>query len=752
MRILFTLCLLASCAISHAQTSAPLSLSRTIPLPGVTGKFDHLAFDAAGNRLFIAATGNHSVEAIDLKTGKVQQSIAGLGKPHGMAWIAATGSLYVADGALGELRVYKGTPLALAGKIKLSDDADDMVYDEAKHLLFVGHGGSDAVNPAKVAVVDTARFRLIANLSVASHPEALDIDPRSGRVFANIADAAEVAVIDSAAKTLAAHWKLTKAAGNVPMAFDSEHQLLYVACRTPATLIALDAATGNEVASQPAADGADDLFYDPALRRVYVISGAGEVDSYQVDEAKNLHPLEVVHTAAGAKTALFVPALNLLYVGVPGVGGNPDVIRVYSTAAAQTPTAASTSSSAPDDSELKFVVIVSRHGVRSPTGKTDQLNQYSAEPWPRWSVPPGYLTDHGAHLMTLFGAYDRQQLAAQGLLSPTGCADASQIRIVADSDQRTRETGKSLAAGIAPGCALEVSALPEGTRDPLFHSLGAGVGHLDKALAAAAISGRIGANPPGLSEAYRPQLEALEEVLRGCKSGPNCPDPRTAAPLSLFDIPSPPDSGRMADSRTSLDLASTISENLLLEYAEGMDAANVGWGRVDLGKLRQLLQLHVAHEDLADRTAYIARAQSSNLLFHILQSMRQALSAQPVAGAVGKPNDRLLILVGHDTNLAAIAGALNLNWLIDGRRDDTPPGGALLFEIWKTRVKQQYSVRTYYTAQTLDQMRNATPLSLRNPPERVPVFVPGCGRADFSCGWEAFQQSILDNIDSTFVK
>ncbi len=94
--------------------------------------------------------------------------------------------------------------------------------------------------------------------------------------------------------------------------------------------------------------------------------------------------------------------------------------------------------------------------------------------------------------------------------------------------------------------------------------------------------------------------------------------------------------------------------------------------------------------------------------------MQQAVAAQPVAGAIGKPGDRLLILVGHDTNLAAIAGALNLNWLIDGRRDDTPPGGALVFELWKTPGKEEYSVRTYYTAQSLDQMRNATPLSLQN--------------------------------------
>jgi len=331
MRTLLALCLLAGCLILNAQTSTPPSLSQTIPLPGVSGKFDHFAVDTAGRRLFAAATGNHSVEVIDLKTAKVAQSITELGKPHGLAWVATTGSLYVADGALGELRVYKGTPLTLAGKIKLSDDADDMVYDDANKLLFVGHGGSNAATPAKIAVVDTVRFSLVANLSAATHPEALDIDPQSRRVFVNIADSNEVAVIDTAAKAISARWKLTKAADNVPLAFDGQHQLLYVACRTPGTLIAVDAATGKEVASLPAADGADNLFYDPALRRVYLISGAGEVDSYQVNEARELHPLGAVHTAAGAKTALFVPAQSLLYVGVPGAGEHSAELRVYST-------------------------------------------------------------------------------------------------------------------------------------------------------------------------------------------------------------------------------------------------------------------------------------------------------------------------------------------------------------------------------------------------------------------------------------
>ncbi len=102
--------------------------------------------------------------------------------------------------------------------------------------------------------------------------------------------------------------------------------------------------------------------------------------------------------------------------------------------------------------KLKFVIIVSRHGVRSPTGNPEQLNAYSAQPWPRWDIPPGYLTPQGATLMTIFGAYYRSYLAQQGLFKTNGCNDATHVSFYSDRDQRTVETGKSLAAGMFPGC------------------------------------------------------------------------------------------------------------------------------------------------------------------------------------------------------------------------------------------------------------------------------------------------------------
>lgn len=408
--------------------------------------------------------------------------------------------------------------------------------------------------------------------------------------------------------------------------------------------------------------------------------------------------------------------------------------------------------------ELRFVVILSRHGVRSPTWAAERLNQYSAEAWPDWGVPPGHLTPHGATLMRLFGAYDRAYLNDAGLLSPSGCEDAARLLFWADIDQRTLATARALASGMLPDCTLRVASLPEGAVDPLFHPLGAGIGRPDRTVAVAAVMGRLGGQPRALLEAYRPGFEVMQSVLLGCTPGATCPPEGSSVKQPLLELPAsvgPAEGDKLVDFAGPLPTAATLAQNFLLEYTNAMAGNDLGWGRVNEANLREMMSLHAAYSDLLRRTPYLARANGSNLLSHIVRSIEQAAARKKVPGALGTPGDKLLVIVGHDTNVSNVAGMLSLSWLIEGyQRDDTPPGGALVFELWRHRSTGQHTVRTYYMTQTLEQMRGAQPLTLTSPPAKAPIFVPGCGTAahEFACTWKEFRRTVEAAIDPAFVK
>jgi 4-phytase/acid phosphatase len=397
---------------------------------------------------------------------------------------------------------------------------------------------------------------------------------------------------------------------------------------------------------------------------------------------------------------------------------------------------------------LQFVVILSRHGVRSPIGDPHQFDRYTATQWPKWEVQPSYLTPHGYDLMKLFGVWDRAHFAGDGLFAPTGCAEAGRVTIIADSDQRTRETGKALAEGMFPNCTLEMHADSEGTSDPLFRLVG-GLHGDDKALAAAAVAGRMGGDPKNLTAAFHPQLEAIDGVLAGCGHAAASDKKRE----SILDIPAAIGGGGENSSsyRGPVSVAATMAEDFLLEYTDGMSKSDTGWGCIDGAKLRELMQVDTANWDFNYRTPTVARFYASNLLDHIERSLEQSISGHPVAGALSQPGDRMLLIVGHDTNLVTVAGALGINWIIDGRVDDTPPGGALLFEVWRAPDGGWPFVRVEYTAQTLEQMRESQLLSPENPPAIAPVFVPGCSQQDGKCTWEGFSAAMRSAIDPEYV-
>jgi 4-phytase/acid phosphatase len=407
----------------------------------------------------------------------------------------------------------------------------------------------------------------------------------------------------------------------------------------------------------------------------------------------------------------------------------------------------------PDGSHLKFVLVLTRHGVRSPTWTNARLDEYAGEPWPRWDVAPGMLTPHGKLLMTQFGAYYRASFASRQLLTAAGCSDSGKVYIYADTDERTVETARGIADGLLPGCAAEVHSQAEGKQDALFHTAGK-VGKSDSQLALAALSGRIGDNPSALLPAYQAQLESMQRILSPC---PGKPCGEIDSRKNILTIPATIAEGKgdhLAELKGPLTTAATFAENFQLEYLEGMPDAQVGWGRVDEATVRSLMAIHSASSDLVQRTPYIARTQASNLLAHMLRTMEQAEKQKPVASAIGSPADRVVVLVGHDTNISNVAALLDAHWLVDGyQRDDAAPGGALVFELWQTSGAPD-TVRTYYIVQSPSQMRTAASLSLAQPPGKAVVFLPGCSQSanESACEWSAFQRAVAGMIDPDFVK
>lgn len=418
---------------------------------------------------------------------------------------------------------------------------------------------------------------------------------------------------------------------------------------------------------------------------------------------------------------------------------------------------------APATAKLDYVVYLSRHGVRSPLTSNANLRSVSVEAWPEWGIPVGYMTAHGRWLMQLMGGYYREYLLQAGLLSGQSCADAQHFYFWTDTAQRDLESARAIAFAMFPDCKVPVHSYRTGLADPIFSPatapLAPGIEAVDRVFGAAALGGRIGDNPRALNAPYMAEVELLQHILLGCDAAGPCPrDGKKPKRMLLDDVPQPAPPAAPRDHLAELTATSgqlaTVTEAFYLEYVDGMDMKDVGWGRVDEATIARLMTMRAAVGDINLRTPYLARAHASNMLSHILHSMEQSTGATAVPGSLGNPGDRVLMILGHDGDIVPLSGALDISWIAEGYApNDTPPGSALVFEIWRDTATRKRNVRTYLITETPKAMRDAVPLSLRTPPTKTAVFVPGCSTIaeGYPCDWEAFRKVAEAAIDPAFV-
>jgi hypothetical protein len=301
---------------ARPHPAPPLLLERSIELRNVSGRIDHLALDAANQRLFIAELGNGTVESLDLKTGRSLGRIVGLSEPQGLAYLGSRDELVVASGGDGTVRFYRGSDLSPLASIDLGDDADNVRIDPATGRVVVGYGKA-------LALVDPVSRKLISTIVLPAHPEAFQI--KDGKAFVNVPDAGGIAVVDLAARKLLTVWPNHGWRFNFPMALEGEQAA--VVYRLPARLGLVDLRTGAVRERQPTCGDSDDAFFDTPRHRLYLICGSGDVEVFARSD-RGLRSLGRVSTRQGARTGLWDPATDRLYVAARAAGGKAAAIMV----------------------------------------------------------------------------------------------------------------------------------------------------------------------------------------------------------------------------------------------------------------------------------------------------------------------------------------------------------------------------------------------------------------------------------------
>lgn len=305
--------LLLLTGIVRAQEPTALSVKSRIDLSNVNGRIDHFSADLKGQRLFMAALGNHTVEVLDLQSGKRIRSIPDLAEPQGLYYDAATNRLFVACASDGTAKVFDGTTFQLLETVKLGGDADNIRYDARGRRVIVGYGDG------ALAFLDSSGKKT-GEIALDAHPESFQLEKTGTRVFVNVPDKKEIQVADLAKNALIAKWPVTSALKNYPMTLDEAHHRLLIGCRTPARMLVIDTETGKQIASVEIVGDTDDIFYDAARSRVYVIGGQGFVDVFEQRDADHYNRIAHHPTAPGARTGLFVPDWGKLFVAVPHRG------------------------------------------------------------------------------------------------------------------------------------------------------------------------------------------------------------------------------------------------------------------------------------------------------------------------------------------------------------------------------------------------------------------------------------------------
>jgi len=321
--ISISFCLFTACKGQATFGLNYLPVAKTIPMPGVKGRIDHMDVNLKDQIVYIAALGNNTLEVVSLPEGKVLHSIKGLDEPQGVCYIPQTKEIFVANGGTGDCYFYSAGNYKKIATVHLSSNADDVRYDSTAQKIYVAYGSGG------IAIIDAKSHDEVGNIKLPSHPEGFQIDKRNGFIYVNLPKSGVIGVVATSKLKLINELNKNYRQGNFPMALDSVENKLFIGYRHPATLVVMDTKSGKRVAVLELTNDTDDLFYDEKNNRVYASCGGGYVNIFKLQDAGHYKQIAAVPTRKGARTSLLIPELKVFLVCEPSVISHEADLIVY---------------------------------------------------------------------------------------------------------------------------------------------------------------------------------------------------------------------------------------------------------------------------------------------------------------------------------------------------------------------------------------------------------------------------------------
>ena len=274
---------------------------------GGDGGWDYVTLDAETHRLYVPRRTHTMV--INAESGKTVADIPGQKHNHGVALVPAAGRGFISDGA-GAIVIFDLKTNAVLGTVAAQPDADGIIFDKASGLVLVvsGDGGvlmtlKPDANP-KTATIDPP-------IDLGGKPEFLASDG-AGKVYINLVDKSEVAVVDIKARKVLAHWPVAPGGAPVGMSIDAKKRRLFIGCRNPQKLIVMSADDGKLLADLPIGAGVDATRFDG--NQAFASCRDGKLEIAGESAPGKFEILQTVTTPLGARTMDIDPEMHKVYL------------------------------------------------------------------------------------------------------------------------------------------------------------------------------------------------------------------------------------------------------------------------------------------------------------------------------------------------------------------------------------------------------------------------------------------------------